>query len=415
MAPPRKRINETTSPIYRGADGKWHARVTVGRSADGGLRRRHLQRRTKTELQAAVREIEAARDAGTRRWTDTADLTLAEWLDHWLGAILPMTARWKTLATYRSQMHRHVIPTLGPFLLHELEPEDLEHHYRTLREGGCSAHTVAAVHRVLRSALGEAVRRRRLATNPAAHARPPRIPDVEFDPLTIEECQQLLSAAADTPHPPRWSLALSLGLRQGEALGLLWPDVDLETGRLRVRRSVQRWTWQHGCRREDEPPGCGRRRAGDCPERHGGGLRVVEPKTRTSHRTLVLPPPLTEELRRHRAALAERRLAAGSGWDATHDLVFPAPTGGLIDPRRDNAEWNRLLSEAGVRRVRLHDARHTAATLLLLQGVDIRTLMSIMGWTEMATAQRYTHAVDELRTRAAHQMATALWPNTHQA
>ncbi|HEX6686052.1 MAG TPA: hypothetical protein VF062_24960 [Candidatus Limnocylindrales bacterium] len=146
MARPRKRVVETTSPIYRGAVGNWHARVTIGRTADGGQRRRHLQRRTKAELQTAVREVEASRDAGSRRWTEVADLTLAEWLDHWLGAIVPMTARRKTLATYRSQLHRHVIPTLGPFLLHELESEDLETHYRNLRDRGCSAHTVAAVH-----------------------------------------------------------------------------------------------------------------------------------------------------------------------------------------------------------------------------------------------------------------------------
>jgi integrase len=104
-----------------------------------------------------------------------------------------------------------------------------------------------------------------------------------------------------------------------------------------------------------------------------------------------------------------RRLAAGSDWDSTHDLVFPARSGRIVDPARDHTEWKALLQRAGVREVRLHDARHTAATLLLLQYVDIRTVMSIMGWTEMATAQRYTHAVDELRRRAARQMGALLW------
>ena len=116
-----------------------------------------------------------------------------------------------------------------------------------------------------------------------------------------------------------------------------------------------------------------------------------------------------EELRAHRAAVNRRHLAAGDSWDSTHDLVFPAAAGGLIDPARDHTEWKALLRRAGVREVRLHDARHTAATLLLLQDVDIRTVMSIMGWTEMATAQRYTHAVDELRRRAARRMGALLW------
>lgn len=118
---------------------------------------------------------------------------------------------------------------------------------------------------------------------------------------------------------------------------------------------------------------------------------------------------MVEELRAHRACVNRRRLAAGEAWDSTHDLVFPAVNGGLVDPARDNAEWHCLIGAAGVRDVRLHDARHTAATLLLLQNVDIRTVMSIMGWTEMATAQRYTHAVDELRKRAADQMGSLLW------
>ena len=123
----------------------------------------------------------------------------------------------------------------------------------------------------------------------------------------------------------------------------------------------------------------------------------------------MLPEPLVNELRSHRAGVNKRRLAAGESWDSTHELVFPAVDGGLIDPSRDHTEWKALLKRAGLRDVRLHDARHTAATLLLLQNVDIRTVMSIMGWTEMATAQRYTHAVDELRRRAARQMGALLW------
>ncbi len=408
MARPRKSPEQTTSSLYRGADGWWHARVTLGRRPDGGPQRRHLRRRTKAELRDAVRDLERTRDTTGHVWTHD-DITLAQWLEHWLEAVLPMTARWKTLATYRSQIHVHVLPTLGGWRLGELRPEHLEEHYRRMQLQGHSTHVIRAVHRVLRSSLNEAVRRRRLTVNPLLVARPPRVEDMEVEPLSVEDCRRVLAAAQTTVHPARWSIALSLGLRQGEALGLMWSDIDFDQGVLRVRRSVQRHTWSHGCPTIDGEPSCGRRRGAECESRHGGGLVLVEPKTKASKRSIVLPQPLVDELRAHRAGVKRQRLACGTGWDSTHDLVFPAPTGGPIDPAYDNREWNRLIGQAGVRDVRLHDARHTAATLLLLQNVDIRTVMSIMGWTEMATAQRYTHAVDDLRRRAASQMGALLW------
>ena len=105
--------------MYRGADGCWHARVTMGRRPDGTTERKHVQRRSKAELREVVRELERSRDSGDYVWT-THDLTLAAWLEHWLENVLPMTARWKTLSTYRSQMRLHVVPTLGSWRMSEI-------------------------------------------------------------------------------------------------------------------------------------------------------------------------------------------------------------------------------------------------------------------------------------------------------
>jgi integrase len=240
----RRRLAATdTAPSrYRGSDGRWHARVTTGSGLDGRPIRKHLSRATKTELDRAVRELERSRDSGTGSWT-TSDSTLQQWMEHWLEAILPSTVRWKTLSTYRSQVRLHVIPHLGPARLSELRPETLEELYRRLLDAGSSAHVVHAVHRVLRSALNEAVRRQRLAVNPALIARPPRVAVVEVQPLTTDECRAVLRAAVSGPDAARWSVALALGLRQGEALGLKWSDVDWDAGTLTVRRAVQRPTW----------------------------------------------------------------------------------------------------------------------------------------------------------------------------
>ncbi len=413
MPRPRKTPEQTAPSLYRGADGQWHARVTVGRRPDGTPRRRHLQRATKSALREAVRETERSRDSGERRWQTQHDPTLTEWVEHWLETIVPNVTRPKTQATYRSQMRLHVIPNIGGLRLSDLQPEDCESLYANLIANGASTHTVSAVHRVLRASLNEAVRRRRLVLNPVAVARPPRRQHVEVNPLSIEESKRVLNAAQTTSNPPRWSIALALGLRQGEALGLMWSDLDLDGGTLTVRRSVQRLTWRHGCASTPQGPAtCGSRRGAECSQRHDGGLQLVEPKTSASRRTIVIPAPLIDELRIHRTVSLRRRVAANPEPLRHPDLVFASARGGLIDPRRDNDEWSMLLTKAGVRRVRLHDARHTAATLLLLQGTDIRTLMAVMGWTEMATAQRYTHAVDDLRRRAAQSMASALWDSS---
>ena len=315
MSRPRKPVEQTTSTLFRGSDGHWHARVTMGRRPDGSTARKHVQRRTKTELRDAVRDLERRRDAGTYVWTQD-DVTLGQWLEHWLESVLPMTARWKTLSTYRSQMRVHAIPALGQWRLSELRPEHLEEHYRRMQAEGHSTHVIRGVHRVLRSSLNEAVRRRRLATNPALVVRPPRAPDVEVEPLSVEESRRVLTAAQSALHPARWSIALSLGLRQGETLGLLWPDVDLDDGVLRIRRAVQRHTWEHGCLAINGSPLCGRKRGAECEHRTGGGLQLVEPKTKASKRTIALPQPLVDELRTHRAVVNRRRLTAGSGWTA---------------------------------------------------------------------------------------------------
>jgi len=406
---PRKTAGESTSSLYEGSDGRWHARVTMGLKPDGRIERRHVSRATRHELRAAVREFERGRDNGEHRWAEH-DPTLGVWLEHWLTDIVPRTTRWKTQSTYTSQIRLHVLPTMSHIRLSELQPENLEHLYGFLLDHDRSHHTVRAVHRVLRSALNEAVRRRRMHHNPALVARPPRHETDEVEPLTVSESQRLLAVAATRPNAPRWSIALSLGLRQGEALGLMWNDLDFEDGTVRIRRGVQRWTWRHGCDlTEAGTAECARKRGAECPARTGGGLRLVDTKTKASRRTVVLPTPLIDELKAHRAAQARTRLEAGLDWDATHDMVFATKTGGLIDPCRDREVWLGILKEAGLRHVRVHDSRHTAVTLLLLQGVDIRTVMSIMGWTEMATAQRYTHAVDELRRRAAQRIGDILW------
>lgn len=288
MVRPRRAPDETTPSIYKGYDGLWHARVAMRIKVDGSTERKHVRRKDRGELVKVVRGLERSRDNGSYSGTED-DPTLAQWIGHWLSAILPMSARPKTLATYCSQMERHLLPALGHYRLSELRPEHLGSLYLALQRDGASVPTVRAVHRVLRSALNEANKRRRLPHNPAQVARPPRLVEKEIESLTVDECRRVLATAAGRRNGARWSIALSLGLRQGEALGLLWSDLDLDDGTPTVRRSAQRVNWRHGCPLGSDGPTCGRKRAGSCPRRRDGGLVLVEPKTKASRRTIVLP------------------------------------------------------------------------------------------------------------------------------
>jgi len=193
----------------------------------------------------------------------------------------------------------------------------------------------------------------------------------------------VMAAAQTRRNAARWTVALAVGLRQSEALALQWSDVDLGKGTLSVRRGLHRVS--------------------------GHGLVYEEPKADRSRRTLALPAPLVEALRAHRAAQREERITAGPLWE-DHDLVFAQPNGRPIERKSDWRAWNTLLREAGVREVRLHDGRHTAATLLLAEGVHPRVVMELLGHSQMRTTMDIdSHVMPALAREAADRMGRALW------
>jgi len=396
------RAPNRASSVYQGADGRWHGRVWMGVADDGSPDRRHVSAATEREVLTKVRRLERSRQSGRIAVSGRAP-TVEAWLAHWLDNIAAHSVRERTLTGYRSYVRLYAVPGLGKHRLDRLQPEHVESLYRRMLHDGLSPSTVHTLHRILRTALNEAVRRDRIPVNPVTRARAPRLVEREIDPLTQHEAARIVTAATESRNGARWLVGLALGLRQGEALGLRWHDIDLDTGTITVRRALQRATAEHGCGGQ-----CGRRRATDCPQRLGGGLTLVEPKSRAGRRRVALPPQLVHALLRHRDDQAVERLTAANLW-TEHDLVFTTETGAPIDPRSDWADWKRLLQRADVRDARLHDARHTAATLLLVQGVAPRTVMDIMGWTEARMLSRYQHVVDELRHDAARRMGAALW------
>jgi integrase len=147
-----------------------------------------------------------------------------------------------------------------------------------------------------------------------------------------------------------------------------------------------------------------------CPKRIGGVVDV-EVKSRAGRRGIRLPDQLFELLIEHEKVQAQERDTAGDLWYPS-DFMFTQPNGKPIDPRSDHDEWKALLSEAEVRDARLHDARHTAATVLLLLGVQLPAVMEIMGWSNAKVAKRYSHVTAAIQNNIAAQVNTLLWGAT---
>jgi integrase len=201
----------------------------------------------------------------------------------------------------------------------------------------------------------------------------------------------------------RWAIAFALGLRQGEVLGLKWSDVDLEDCRLVVRRARLRPQWLHGC-----GGSCGRGVAGNCPQRLAARPDAADTKSRAGRRAIGLPDALVALLHEHRKIQEIERETAAQLWQEG-GWVFATATGAPVNPNTDYDEWKRLLRRAGLRDGRLHDARHTAATVLLILGVPERAVMDIMGWSSSSMARRYQHVTAEIRRDIARRVGGLIW------
>jgi integrase len=377
-----KRAASGESSIHKGTDGRWHGYISMGLKREGQRDRRHVSGARRSDVVAKVRTLEQQRDSGAAQAAGKPP-TVGQWLQHWLNTIAARKVRTSTLEGYRSKVSSRLVPALGHHRLDRLQPEHVEAFYAECEADGLSSSTTLQCHRILSRALKVAMQRGKVARNVCTLVDAPSLDRREVLPLTSQDARKILDAADGRRNGARWSVALALGLRQGEALGVPWDAVDFDAGTLSVRQALQR--------------------------QRGRGLVLVEPKSRAGRRTVVLPAALLEALKAHRAAQLEERLAAGPLWE-DHGLVFAQWNGRPVDPGADWKAWKVLLREAGVRDARLHDARHTAATLLLQQGVPARVAMQILGHSQISlTLGTYSHVVPELAHEAAERVGVALW------
>jgi integrase len=364
--------------VYQRADGRWEGAAVVP-VAGGGRARRRVYGRTRQETSAKLTALLRQAEQGIA--APVAGQTVAGYLAGWLADTAKRHLRPRTYETYELLSRRHIVPLVGAKRLDRLTAADIRRLLNAKSDEGLSASTVRQLHAVLRVALQQAVRDDLLPRNVAQLVQVPVACPDPVQPLDLDDARQLLETARGGRLYALWAVAIGVGLRRGEALALRWSDVDLDGGTLRVEQSVQRVD---------------------------GKLRFAPPKTARSRRTIPLPSVCVAALRAHWAAQNAERLGAGLAW---HDfgLVFTTSIGTPIEPRNLNRSFDALCARAGIRRLRVHDLRHTCASLLLAQGVAPRVVMEILGHSQIAvTMNIYSHVLPAVEREAADRMNAAL-------
>jgi integrase len=247
----------------------------------------------------------------------------------------------------------------------------------TPAEPSLCSDTVQYTRAILRRAINQAVQWDLVGRNVAALTTAPSSKRYSFQPFTPEQARTFLDAVRGDRLDALYSVAVTVGLRQGEALGLHWEDLDLGRGTITVRHQLQRINKQ---------------------------LTIVEPKTSRSRRTIGIPDVTIAALQKHRIRQLEERLVAGAQW-REHGLVFTTTIGTPLDARNVVRQYKKLLKTAGLPELRFHDLRHTCAALLVDQGVHARVVMETLGHSPISlTMNTYSHVMPVLQRDAASRI-----------
>lgn len=313
--------------------------------------------------------------------------TVAQFFREWLE-LAKMRLRYSSLSGYRINIERHILPTLGEIPLADLRPEHLNKLYAELLAngrvdgtGGLSPRTVQYTRTILQRALKDAVRWGLVERNVTNLTDAPRVRTPEMKTWTRDEVRRFLSHVRRDRYYVAWFLAVMTGLRRGELLGLRWRDVDLEAGRLQIRQTLVAT---------------------------GNVVLWSEPKTRGSRRVVVLPPDAIDMLRAH-ASLQDREKPAWSADNIGCDVVFTKPDGSPVHPDRFTRWFARHARDAGLPHIRLHDLRHTFATLALEAGIHAKVVSEMLGHSNIViTLETYSHVLPVIHEEAAGKVSDVI-------
>ena len=385
---PRKRRARGEGGLSQRKDGRWVGKVELPPDPRTGKRRQKVvidrdQRECVKKLNRLRAALEVHGDL------PTAQTTLSQWMAYWMENI--DQSRPRTRAGYRSKI-KYIDVAIGTVVLQDITPahvRSLEKHITQKLE--LSPTSALQTYWILRRALRDAEREGHVLRNVATLVSPPRRAVPKLKVLTGDQGVTVLRSVAHDRLGSRWAAALLTGARQGELLGLEWDRVDFQASTIDLSWQLQAIPAAHGCDGK-----CGRLRAAECPKRKldapadwehrhlRGALYLSRPKSKAGWRVIPLVEPLRSILERHELATAHEPNPYGLLWTRESD-------GMPIDPSADNAAWHAVLEAAGVPDTRLHDARHTAVTLLYDLEIPETIIQDIVGQSTISTTRGYRH------------------------
>jgi integrase len=349
----------------------WLVRVSLGRDPKSGSRKYHSKtiHGSFRDAQAYLNQKLQERDIG--RLPRAAAIQLDQFLEQWLTTAAKPRLRPKSYADYESLLRLYIRPALGTRPLGSITQFDIQRVYAAMVDRGLSGRTVEYTNAVLQSAFRQAVRWKMLAEDPCVGVRLPRSKPREMEALSVEECRSFLDAARQEDNFALFALALTTGMRPSEYLALKWSDIDWQRGTASVSRTVQRWK---SCWRFDDT------------------------KRKRSRRIVKLHEFVLQALKSSREALQAKDASPLDG----SELLFCGTDRGPLPQARVKKGFHGLLAEAGVRRIRLYDLRHTAATLAVAAGVSVKAISDQLGHASISfTLERYSHVLPSIQDEAA--------------
>lgn len=377
--------------IRQRPDGRWEARLTLGYD-EGTGKRKTLSIYGATQKEVKRKLTEKLRQLDTNTYIADDKRTISQYLDAWFAEFIEPTQKPYTITTYRGIIKNHLKPNIGAVRLCDLTTEQVQKMVRKLVSAGKAPKTIKNVLTVLNSALEQAVKAQTIQRNPARYAKLPSVRVKEIHPLSPAEIVAFVDAAQDSAYYAPLMCCLFLGLREGEALGLTWEHIDFENGKVTICQQLQK-------------------------DKSKGGRFYIQQGTKNGQsRVLDAPDFLLEILAEEKHKQLRARLAAGPAWCNAWGLCFTDALGCPISYHTLWANCKRIAASIGLPELRVHDLRHTNATLALVNGDDLKTVQANLGHATAAfTLQRYVHASEEMKRASANRMQQFFVDNVKKA